>query len=1137
MKKAPLLASNCATLCSGITEAAIPVITESLIDSHKAPLTFLIGEHLKKVEQWAEDIAFFHKLFKRETLLEVATLPGWTTEIGEDSRTFEFECDQLDILTRLLNKDPEKQRSLVIVTTPQGLLQPAPSPKWLKTNRIYIQVGQSYPFGLFVEHLTQSLGYDSEALCEKPGQFAIRGGIIDIYPLNTNVPFRIDFFGDKVETLRELDPTTQRSGASMDTLTIAPNPKSKDVQEGMIFQYMDTKTLWILQEPNVLITDNPDLFCTEKKVAPQLNYQKLFIQREKYDDSYYGLTELDTGETALGHNVKRYTYKTEPLTNYRRFSSNEQLGLERITAEQASRLEFLKQVKTWQQQGYTIYFVFKNKSESNRIRTILNDEPDLKGLNPHFIEGPLNEGFRINHIEDSHRIRFSPTKNTSGLIVATDSEILGRRHRRITPLRKRSTPTLSPVNQLLDFSELAEGDFVVHLQHGICIYRGLGKIDLEDQQQEVISLEFEEGILLHLPLQQSHLISRYIGLSKRRPKLSRLGGNTWKKTRRAAEAATLDFAAQLLQLQARRTLLEGHAFGPDHPWQKDFEDDFIHSETQDQLAAIKAVKADMEAIRPMERLICGDVGFGKTEIILRAAFKAVLDGKQVAILTPTTVLAQQHFNTFQERMREYAVAVEMISRFRTPQQQKKILHMLKEGGIDILIGTHRLLSSDITFKDLGLLVIDEEHRFGVRQKERLKQLRQAVDVLTLSATPIPRSLYLALTGTRSMSVIETPPTDRLPIQTVVRNYSPEVIKDAIQFEINRGGQVFYLHNRIGTIQTIAEQLRELIPGIRVALGHGQMAEEELEEIMTRFVAGEYDVLVSTTIIESGLDIPNSNTIIIESADRFGLSQLYQLRGRVGRFKRQAYAYLLLKPHSAPHNIARKRLAAIKQYNQLGAGFQLAMRDLELRGAGNLLGAQQSGHVAGVGFELYCQLLRQSVARIKGERIAHPVHTQLSIDFVIWGETDLPLSGDTPDKRLTQAVDVPSLTESTNTIAAYLPYTYISEARLRVDFYRQLALANTPTEVHAIKEALEDRFGTCSEPVQALLTLSEIRCLAQDKGIDNIEVKKNILKCRYSGASPKYMKSGTQFPRLTNDSPLLKLNEIKQYLTSDYPGSG
>jgi transcription-repair coupling factor (superfamily II helicase) len=534
---------------------------------------------------------------------------------------------------------------------------------------------------------------------------------------------------------------------------------------------------------------------------------------------------------------------------------------------------------------------------------------------------------------------------------------------------------------------------------------------------------------LYVPVTEAHLVGKYVGVGKARPQLNALGGTRWAKVKAEAERAVRDVASELLEIQAVRESQTGHAFPSDSPWQREFESAFIYEETPDQERAIQETKTDMEAPKPMDRLICGDVGFGKTEVAIRAAFKAVIGGKQVAVLVPTTVLAQQHFNTFRERMADYPVRIELLSRFRSRRAQQKVIKELAAGAVDIVIGTHRLIQDDVVLKDLGLVVIDEEQRFGVLHKEKFKRVRRLVDVLTLSATPIPRTLYLALSGARDMSTIQTPPHDRLPVETVVTQYDERLIRDAIKREINRGGQVFFLHNRVATIDIMAAKLKELVPEVRLAVGHGQMHSDDLEQVMTEFVNGDADVLLSTSIIESGLDIPNANTIVIDRADRFGLSDLYQLRGRVGRYKHQAYAYFLLPRHARLLTDVRKRMSAIRQYSTLGSGFKIAMRDLEIRGAGNLLGAEQSGHITAVGFELYCQLLKQSVSALKGEQVKPRIVVEVRLDFLGFnpGEIGAVAEGELGERDLVAA--------------AYVPPSYAPEARHRIEIYRKLAQAS------------------------------------------------------------------------------------------------
>ena len=647
-------------------------------------------------------------------------------------------------------------------------------------------------------------------------------------------------------------------------------------------------------------------------------------------------------------------------------------------------------------------------------------------------------------------------------------------------------------------------------------------------------------------MSESHLVSKYVGAGKSRPPLNALGGTRWAKTKAQAESAVRDLASEMLSLHAVRDSQPGHAFPADAGWQCEFENSFVYEETPDQMRAIIATKKDMEAPRPMDRLICGDVGYGKTEVAIRAAFKAAVAGKQVAILTPTTILAQQHFNTFRERMADYPLRIELLSRFRTRRELAAVIAQLAAGSVDIVIGTHRLLQRDIAFKDLGLVVIDEEQRFGVLHKEKFKQLRSTVDVLTLTATPIPRTLYLALAGARDMSTIETPPQDRLPVETIVAQYDERTVRDAIQRELNRGGQVFYLHNRVMDIQTAGQRLRALVPEARIAIGHGQMESHQLEEVMTGFINGETDVLLSTTIIESGLDIPNANTIIIDRADRFGLGDLYQLRGRVGRYKHQAYAYLLLPRHAGLLIEARKRISAIKQYSTLGSGFRIAMRDLEIRGAGNLLGAEQSGHIAAVGFELYCQLLKQSVKNLKGEKVKPRVEVQIRLDFLVHPNETRPKTKDaspsaTPadpeiqvprevgtwvTRSVASSADDPEKPASFPKAAAALPVAYITQAQHRIDIYRKLAQAADAAALGELRNELRDRFGPLPPAAELLLKTAELKLIATERNITAIETKGEKLMLT---RNHDYIMVGGKFPRLKRTTPAARINEIKRIL--------
>ncbi len=804
---------------------------------------------------------------------------------------------------------------------------------------------------------------------------------------------------------------------------------------------------------------------------------------------------------------------------------------------EAQRREFFHQLHRWLRQDYAVHVFCNNDGERERFKEVWKeygfDAPIQADV------GTVARGFLCDDAK---------------FVVVTDAEIFGRY--KVQRPRRLKSPHAAALRSALeiDFADLEEGDLVVHLQYGIGRYLGLKNLPagagtravaadvrrrsddesassprrLQAEGVECLVIEYapsdydQEPPKLYVPVTESHLVSKYVGAGKANPPLNTLGGTRWIKAKEQAERAVRDVAAELLQIQAVRETQAGHSFPADVTWQREFEGAFIYEETPDQLRAITETKADMERAKPMDRLICGDVGFGKTEVAIRAAFKAVMGGKQVAVLVPTTVLAQQHFNNFRERMADYPVKVELLSRYRTRREQDRVVKDLAAGVVDIVIGTHRILQEDIAFKDLGLVVIDEEQRFGVLHKEKFKRLRTLVDVLTLSATPIPRTLYLALTGARDMSTIQTPPHDRLPVETVVAEYDERLIRDAIKRELNRGGQVFFLHNRVMTIQTMQQRLQKLLPDARIIVGHGQMNADDLEEVMTKFVEGAADVLLSTTIIESGLDIPNANTIIIDRADRFGLSDLYQLRGRVGRYKHQAYAYLLLPRSARMLTDVRKRINAMKQYSTLGSGFKIAMRDLEIRGAGNLLGAAQSGHITAVGFELYCQLLKQSVGSLKGEKVKSRVEVRVALDFL---ETNAPL---TPSLSPSdgERVSEGRVRGESNRVGAALPHNYVPEPQHRIEVYRKLAQTTDKPALETLQQELRDRFGSLPPAVELLLAMTELKILAGEKAVTVIEVKEDkLMLTRHND----FITLGGKFPRLTKKDAKARLKEIKKLL--------
>jgi transcription-repair coupling factor (superfamily II helicase) len=1119
-----------ARLFHGVSEEAHAALVTVLAKERTQYTAVLLVTNPRRAQEIAAEIETYSQWIAPKTALEVIHFAEEPPTDIDANRRADRICDRLSALSALLRPN---QSARVLVATPEALLGACPERTQFEGRQLKLRVGEEHPFKQLISQLTDELEYDSEALCEYPGQLATRGGLLDVYPYDANQPYRIDFFGDEIESIRTFDPASQRTQESVGALTIAAadNTNASSAKDGQLLEYLPGKSiLWILEEPAPLIREHPYRF--EKAPPPAGKIRSLyhvFAQREAATDLLVGICEVDT-DPILFENAERTELPTEPTTNYRHHTDTVQVGFDRFESEQSARSKFEGQIADWaKQEKLTPYFVTSGDCEAQRIGNLLSENLLTAKLKPKFFKGTISGGFITKG--GFPWLPFKQSKSSRGIVLITDSEFFGSRQRKISNTKERARPTISQVDQLLDFTELADGDPLVHLQHGVCLFHGLSQLEILGGMKEVISVEFADQMTLHVPLHESHLLTRYVGLTKSSPKLGKIGGALWEKTRRAAEIATLDYAAELLNLHAQRSQHGGYTFPPDHPWQQSFEAAFPFTETPDQHLAIEATKADMEAPLPMDRLICGDVGFGKTEVAIRAALKAVLAGKQVAMLVPTTVLCQQHLNTFRERMLEYPIVIEMVSRFRSAKQNKEVIANLAEGRIDIVIGTHRLLSKDVHFNDLGLLVVDEEQRFGVKQKERIKQIRANVDILTLSATPIPRTLYMAMAGARAMSVIETPPMNRRPIETIVKSYSLDLIKSAIQAETDRGGQVFYLHNRVASIEGVAAQIREMHPKLRVAVGHGQMEENTLEKIMTKFVAGDFDVLVCTTIIESGIDIPNCNTLIIEGADRFGLAQLYQIRGRVGRFKRQAYAYLLLHRHAALVDQAQKRLNALKQHNQLGAGFRIAMRDLELRGAGNLLGSQQSGHIAGVGFELYCQLLKQSVARLKGEPGADRIRAEVKLDFIATGE------GGTHSRRTSGSFAFAAIKDAEyadrqgDLIEAALPADYVAEPRLRIDLYRRLAMAKTRESVDAIADEITDRFGKLPLATQALIAVSHVRICAEEAGVRRVESESDRLICRLAQPDRcgEFLKSGSRFPRLTAKDPLLRLVEIQNFL--------
>jgi transcription-repair coupling factor (superfamily II helicase) len=986
----------------------------------------------------------------------------------------------------------------IIVATRAGLDQAAPKRGSLESAVVQLRRGATTKMEEFLERLAAS-GYERVSQATIRGQFAVRGGIVDLYSWQAPLPFRLEFFGDQIESLREFDIDTQTSVRDLRSIDILLNQGAAG-QSGRVRDYIRERDLLIDVEPP-MEGGAPATPGSQELAPPQVQISEGWIESGPEDFSG-AFQDCEIGEFGAGD----------------------------LVLAEAKRAQFVDRLKAWRTNNARIVIYFQTEGEIERFREIMAGA--VEGVD--FVEGSLSRGFCF------------PAAN---LVILSATELFGRfavHPRRLLRLRRAERHRAQ-----IDFSELAEGDFVVHLEHGIGRFLGLEKFPVGQaprlpdtgqasmatpkafgvalqqhaQPQEVLVLEFADEAKLYVPLEQAYLVSRYVGAGKKSPPLSSLGDGKWARAKIKAAASIFDYAGKMLAIQAERQMQPGYAFTPDTKWQAEFERSFPFRETPDQMKAIIDTKIDMERPRPMDRLICGDVGFGKTEVAVRAAFKAVMEGKQVAVLAPTTVLAQQHFEVFRQRMREYPVRIEMLSRFRSHSEQKKVLQLLREGGVDIVIGTHRLISGDVVFKDLGLVVIDEEQRFGVLHKEKFKELFKLVDVLTLSATPIPRTLYLSLVGVKDMSTIETPPPNRLPVETVVSAYDERIIRAAIDRELERQGQVFFLHNRIASIEQVRERIVHLCPQARVEIGHGQMDADELEAVMARFIAGKTDVLVCTTIIESGLDIPNANTIIIDRADQFGLADLYQLRGRVGRAEHKAYAYLLLPREMMTVGAARKRISAIKQYSSLGAGFRIAMRDLEIRGAGSILGIAQSGHIMAVGFDLYCQLLKQAVAQLKGQKPRLRLDVDMRLDFVVTNEAEFiaPPTLRSGDLQYAEAVGKAPLPAC---IPAFIPVAYVSDPAMRIRSYREIAEIASREQLERLRRDWRDRFGAFLPAVDNLFTLVEIKLAAAESGMSRVEVRERKVMLTRHG---DFILVAGKFPRLVGSKIDQHLPEIVELI--------
>ena len=1089
----------------GLANASTAYLLATLIDDFPKKSFLIVLPSQREAEQVMAEICTYRAYPTLETAPTTAPesginfFPSWHRKIFDGiAPPKNTVADRIHCLERLI----QKERS-IIVTTPQAMLYKLPPRQHFANACRALNLGDEIDPDEVAALLLRG-GYQNVELVEVKGEFARRGDILDVYPLTTDTAVRIEFFGDEIDTIRTFDPISQRSTESIQSVTLTPLREvlADDIsvdhwraQADSIIQAQPTPQLInavrevtqhlteaptqyplqgcpindaieaflpMLVPETELLTDylsDDTIVCLiepqwQQREAAQIHERTQELYQKKLDESSLMVppdTLLAAFET-LSTQLKRHPVISSSLAPPREVTESPSAPLhfemKPLALPAGNYQTIINQIKMWASAGKRIHLFCETPQQAKRVTEILA-ERELLPSDINTSVGAMSEGFLNEKLD---------------LIVISEDELFGNRQHR--PIRRRPPTDGTPILSLID---LKVGDYVVHVSHGIAIYDGIRRLAIDDKSQDFLILKYSDDNTLYVPTYQVDLVQKYIGSkdSTHKPRVDRLGGTAWHRRKGRVKESIEQMADELINLYALRQARKGYSFPAEVPWQTEFEALFPYQETDDQLQAIEDVKTDMEAERPMDRLVCGDVGYGKTEVALRAAFKAVMAEKQVAILVPTTILALQHYDTFEKRFQSFPINIEMLNRFRTPKETKQIKEGLANGTIDVVIGTHSLLSKTVTFQNLGLLVVDEEHRFGVRHKERIKQFKETIDVLTLTATPIPRTLHMSLVGIRDFSIINTPPADRLPIQTYVMPYDSEIIREAITTELTRGGQVFFVHNRVQDIQNIAIRVQELVPDARVAVAHGQMPERELETVMLEFVRHKHDILVCTMIIESGLDIPNVNTILINRADALGLAQLYQLRGRVGRADVQAYGYLFYPRDRAITEGAQKRLRVIEEFTDLGSGFKIALRDLEIRGTGNILGAEQHGHIVTVGYELYCKLLEEAVMTLKGEKVEETLETRISLP-----------------------------------IEAYLPDDYVPDSRQKVAIYKKIADLKDSTALKELREELQDRYGAIPEPVEMLLEIASVKQLSQNLGITAIVAGKEQVKVTFDEQKPK-----------------------------------
>lgn len=1001
-----------------------------------------------------------------------------------------------------------------------------------------INVGDEVDFKELSKILVEA-GYDRVDVVEGKGEFSLRGGLLDLFPTNSIYPYRIELFGDEIDSIRTFNTESQRSIEKVNSIEVFPAKEiiiddeiidyalnnikeeleltlknNKDKERGIKLNTVISKNLEELREIHDFETIDSYLPLFYKKSESLFDYLEDYIF--VLDDKVRSLGKLDSTYLEFNENYSIFLQRGDILPSQGKLLLEKEELIElleekiNITMDAINKGgEFLSPIRKIEinsailhhyqgQLDLLIEDILKKKKDG--YRTVILSGTRVRG--ERLVSTLRERGIESSYRDNIESIALGEVVITFGNLlkgfecpkyrtcVISDKEVFGEAKRKLSKTKSKS----KGVSKIKSFAELKPGDYVVHVNHGIGVYKGIKQIEVSGHKRDYLDIVYDKGDKLYVPVDQLDLVQKYIGSEGKSPKVNKLGGAEWQKAKSKVKKSINEIAEDLVKLYAARASVKGYKYSKDTEWQMQFEDEFPFQETPDQLSSIEEIKKDMESDKPMDRLLCGDVGYGKTEVALRAAFKAVMEGKQVAFLVPTTILAEQHYKNMIKRFSDFPIKIDMISRFRTAKEQKSTLQSVKEGNVDVLVGTHRLVSKDIVFKDLGLLIVDEEQRFGVAQKEKIKNLKKNVDVLTLSATPIPRTLHMSLTGVRDISVIETPPEERYPIQTYVVEQNDQLIRDAIMREIGRGGQVYFVYNRVEDIEKIANYIKNLVPESRVGIAHGQMTERQLEKEMLDFMANEYNVLVCTTIIETGIDIQNVNTIIIYDADKMGLSQLYQLRGRVGRSNRIAYAYLLYTKDKVLTEVAEKRLKALKDFTELGSGFKIAMRDLEIRGAGNMMGSAQHGHMAAIGYDLYCRMLEDTVKLIKGDIDKEPIETTVDLK-----------------------------------VDAYIPSSYIEDEMQKIEVYKKIAAIESIDEYMDIKEELEDRYSDIPDPVYNLMDIAYIKSRAKLLSIEEIKESGNDVIFRFQAGDSNYEKIFKVIIEKYKDSIMLKFGEIPSFI--------